>query len=44
MANHEARFGRAPRLLAANCGMASAENERMAKEAGVKRVALPHVA
>jgi transposase, IS5 family len=43
LANHEARFGRAPRLLAADRGMASAENERLAKEAGVKQVALPHV-
>jgi transposase, IS5 family len=41
--NHKARFGRAPRLLAADRGMASAENERLAKEAGVKHVALPHV-
>ena len=30
-------------LLAADRGMASAENERLAKEAGVKHVALPHV-
>ena len=43
LANHEARFGRAPRLLAADRGMASAENERLAKAAGVKEVALPHV-
>jgi IS5 family transposase len=43
LANHKARFGRAPRLLAADRGMASAENERLAKEAGVKEVALPHV-
>jgi transposase, IS5 family len=43
LANHEAQFGRAPRLLAADRGMASAENERLAKEAGVKHVALPHV-
>ena len=41
--NHKARFGRAPRLLAADRGMASAENERLAKEAGVRHVALPHV-
>jgi IS5 family transposase len=41
--NHEARFGRAPRLLAADRGMASAENERLAREAGVRHVALPHV-
>src|SRR4051794_9341348 len=43
LANHKVRFGRAPRLLAADRGMASAENERLAKEAGVKEVALPHV-
>jgi IS5 family transposase len=43
LADHKTRFGRAPRLLAADRGMASAENERLAKEAGVKRVALPHV-
>lgn len=40
---HRARFGRAPRLLAADRGMASAEDERLAREAGVKHVALPHV-
>ncbi|MDB4872397.1 MAG: Transposase domain protein [Gemmatimonadales bacterium] len=43
LANHERQFGRAPRLLAADRGMASAENERRAKEAGVKHVAPPHV-
>jgi transposase, IS5 family len=43
LANHEARFGRAPHLLAADRGMASAANERLAKAAGVKQVALPHV-
>src|SRR5262245_48269836 len=43
LANHEARFGRAPHLLAADRGMASAANERLAKGAGVKQVALPHV-
>jgi IS5 family transposase len=43
LANHRERFGRAPRLLAADRGMASAENERLAKEAGVRHVALPHV-
>jgi IS5 family transposase len=43
LANHRARFGRAPRLLTADRGMASAENERLAKEAGVKEVAPPHV-
>lgn len=43
LSNHQRQFGRAPRLLAADRGMASAENERLAKEAGVKHVALPHV-
>jgi IS5 family transposase len=43
LADHQRKFGRAPRLLAADRGMASAENERMAKDAGVKHVALPHV-
>jgi IS5 family transposase len=43
LANHRRQFGRAPRLLAADRGMSSAENERLAGEAGVKRVALPHV-
>jgi IS5 family transposase len=40
---HRRHFGRAPDLLAADRGMASAENERLAREAGVKQVALPHV-
>ena len=43
LANHEKQFGRAPRLLAADRGMASAENERLAKEEGIRHVALPHV-
>jgi IS5 family transposase len=43
LANHRRRFGRPPNLLAADRGMASAENERLAKEAGVNHVALPHV-
>jgi transposase, IS5 family len=38
---HHERFGRAPHLLAADRGLYSAENERLAQEAGVKRVALP---
>jgi transposase, IS5 family len=40
---HRRHFGRAPGLLAADRGMAAAANERLAKEAGVKQVALPHV-
>lgn len=42
-ANHERRLGRPPDLLAADRGMASSENQRLAKEAGVKQVSLPHV-
>jgi transposase, IS5 family len=42
-ADHRRQFGRPPRLLAADRGMASAENQRLAQEAGVKHVALPHV-
>ncbi len=43
LANHKKQFGRSPRLLAADRGMSSATNERLAREAGVKDVALPHV-
>jgi IS5 family transposase len=43
LADHKRQFGRSPRLLAADRGMASAENERLAKDAGVKQVVLPHV-
>jgi IS5 family transposase len=43
LADHRRQFGRAPALLAADRGMASTENERLAKQAGVKHVALPHV-
>jgi IS5 family transposase len=43
LSDHGRLFGRPPRLLAADRGMASAENERLAKQAGVKHVALPHV-
>src|SRR4051794_20888999 len=43
LANHRRQFGRPPNLLAADRGMASAENQRLAQEAGVKHVALPHV-
>ena len=38
---HQQRFGRAPHLLAADRGLYSVENERLAQQAGVKRVALP---
>jgi IS5 family transposase len=43
LADHRRQFGRPPRLLAADRGMASAENERLAKGAGVEHVALPRV-
>src|SRR5262249_33790486 len=43
LATHRGQFGRPPGLVAADRGMASAANERLAKEAGVKHVALPHV-
>ncbi len=42
LANHRRQFSRPPDLLAADRGMASAENERLAEQAGVKHVALPH--
>jgi IS5 family transposase len=38
---HRERFGRAPDLLAADRGLYSAENEKRAQQAGVKRVVLP---
>jgi IS5 family transposase len=40
---HHRHFGRAPELLTADRGMASAANERLARQAGVKRIALPCV-
>lgn len=40
---HHRHFGRAPDLLTADRGMASAENEQLARQAGVKRIALPCV-
>lgn len=43
LANHQRQFGRPPDLLAGDRGLASAENQRLAKQAGVKHVALPHV-
>ena len=43
LANPRRQFGRPPNLLAADRGMASAEDERLAREAGVRQVALPHV-
>jgi IS5 family transposase len=38
---HRERFGRAPDLVAGDRGVSSPENERLAQEAGVKRVVLP---
>ncbi len=38
---HREHFGRAPELLAADRGFYSAENEKTAQQAGVKRVVLP---
>ncbi len=43
LANHRRQFGRAPHLLTGGRGLASAANERLAKEAGVRRAALSHV-
>jgi IS5 family transposase len=40
---HRRHFGRAPDLLAADRGMSSAANEELAKQAGVKQVAMPRV-
>jgi transposase, IS5 family len=39
---HRRQFGRAPELLAVDRGLSSAENERLARRAGVKRVAMPY--
>jgi transposase, IS5 family len=38
---HQEHFGRAPYLLAADRGLYSAENERLAHQAGVKHIVLP---
>jgi IS5 family transposase len=38
---HQERFGRAPYLLAGDRGLYSAENERLAQQAGIKRIVLP---
>ena len=43
LANHRKQFGRPPRVLAADRGISSPANERLAKEAGIKHVASPHV-
>ena len=41
LAEHKQRFGRAPWLLAGDRGVASAANEALAKQAGVKHIVLP---
>jgi hypothetical protein len=38
---HQEHFGRAPQLLAADRGLYSEENERLAHQAGIKRIVLP---
>jgi transposase, IS5 family len=38
---HQEHFGRAPELLAADRGLYSDENERLAQQAGVKRIVVP---
>ncbi len=43
LASHRRQFGRPPHLLAADRGMSSPKNEELAKEAGIRHVALPHV-
>jgi transposase, IS5 family len=40
---HEDRFGRAPDLVATDRGVSSASNERLARAAGVRHVAMPAV-
>ena len=40
---HQGRFGRPPSLVAGDRGMSRAANERLAREAGVRRVAIPAV-
>jgi IS5 family transposase len=40
---HRRHFGRPPDLLAVDRGLASAANERLARQAGVKRIAMPCV-
>jgi IS5 family transposase len=41
LADHQRRFGHPPWLLAGDRGVSSPKNERLAREAGVKRVVLP---
>ena len=39
---HEAKFGRTPRVVAADAGFYSAKNEAAAKAKGVKRISVPN--
>jgi IS5 family transposase len=41
LADHRRRFGHPPWLLAGDRGVSSPKNERLAREAGIKRVVLP---
>jgi IS5 family transposase len=41
LAEHQQRFGKPPRLVAADRGVFSPQNETRAKQAGVKQVAIP---
>ena len=41
LSNHRRLFGKPPDLVAADWGVHSAANERMAQEAGIKWVCLP---
>jgi len=43
LTGHQARFGRAPDLVATDRGVSSAANARLARAAGVRHVAMPAV-
>jgi len=43
LARHQAQFGRAPDLVTADRGFATAANREAARAAGVKRLAIPYV-
>jgi transposase, IS5 family len=43
LAAHQAHFGRAPDLVATDRGVSSTANERLAREAGVRHIAMPAV-
>lgn len=42
LARHQERFGKPPWLVAGDRGVSSAENERLAEQMGVRRIALPY--